>query len=125
MAVTTLLPWARSGQVSRTGWALAGAVHRLGLDQTGPLRVLLVLFLFTPVLAAGTWIAAFRDRPGVVATLAGSSGLVAGSAWVALRVSPLEARVGAHLALASGGVALLAAMTVGCRIGARTGRRGQ
>lgn len=125
VALTTVLPWARSGRVTRSGWALAGTVSRLGLPGTGALRVLLVLFLLTPVLAAGAWIAAFANRPGIVATLAGSSGLVATSAWVALRFSPLDARVGAHLALVTGGVALLGAAMLGRHLGARPGRRGQ
>lgn len=125
VAVTTVLPWARSGQVTRTGWALAGTLSRLDLEGTGALRPLLLAFLATPVLAAGAWIAAFANRPGIVCTLAASSGLVATSAWVALRVSPLDARVGAHLALVSGGVALLGAVTLGCQLGARPGRRGQ
>ena len=125
VALTTLLPWARSGQVTRSGWALAGTLSRLRLDGTGALRPLLIAVLATPVLAAGAWVAAFANRPGIVATLAGSSGLVATSAWVALRFSPLDARVGAHLALVCGGVALLGAATLGRQLGARPGRRGQ
>ena len=124
VAVAAFLPWADSGGATRTGWALAGTVHRLGLERTGALRTTLVLFLFTPVLAAGAWVAAFCARPGVVGTLAAVTGLVAEAAWISLRASPLEARAGAHLAMVSGGVALAGAAALGCHLGARIRGRG-
>ena len=123
VAMAALLPWADSGGVTRTGWALAGTVHRLDIGRTGVLRTTLVMFLFTPLLAAGTWVAACTARPVVVGTLGALTGLVAEAAWVALRATPLEARAGAHLALVSGGIALAGAAVLGCQLGVRTWRR--
>lgn len=123
VALAAHLPWATTGGTTRTGWALAGTVHRLDLAHTAGLRAALIAFLFVPVLAAGAWVAAFSARPALVCTLGALSGLVAGTAWALVRASPLEAEVGAHLAATSGGVALAAAAVLGCQLGARKWRR--
>lgn len=122
VAAAAVLPWAATGRTERTGWALAATLHRLDLGPTTGLRAALVAFVFTPVLAAGAWVAAVRSRPALVCTLGVLTGLVAEVAWVALRASPLEAQAGAHLALVSGGVALTGAAVIGLQLGARRRR---
>ncbi len=123
VAAAAHLPWATTGRTMRTGWALAGTVHRLGLGDTGALRVVLIAFLFAPVLAAGAWAAAFAARPAAVCTLGALTGLVAEAAWVLVRAAPLQVEAGAHLAAASGGVSLVGAVVLGCQLGAQ--RRGR
>lgn len=123
VAAAALLPWAATGRTVRTGWALAATLHRLDFAGTTVLRAALVAFLFTPGLAAGACVAAFRSRPAQVCTLGALTGLVAEVAWVALRASPLEAQAGAHLAGVSGGVALAGAAVLGLQLGARRRRR--
>jgi hypothetical protein len=122
VALTTQLPWATTGGATRSGWALAGTVHRLDLAGTTVLRAALIGFLLAPVLAAGAWVAAFTGRPVWVCTLGAVNGLVAEAAWVALRASTLESEAGAHLAGVSGGVALAGAAVLGCQLGARKQR---
>ncbi|MCA1842146.1 MAG: hypothetical protein LC792_02960 [Actinobacteria bacterium] len=101
--VGTLLPWARSGRVTRSGFALAGSLRAAGFVDTPPRRALLVALQLTPVLVAAAWTAAVLRRPGLAAVLAVADGAIGvGAAVVALRVAHSHALGGAVATVLAG-----------------------
>lgn len=114
-----LLPWARSGRVDRSAFALAGTVDLLGL-ASGPARgALLAAFWLSPLLAGGVCVAAVLGRPRLAGVLAGA----VGAASIAAAVTVLRAgRVEAALGVPVGIVLGAAAMVLGAWL-ARTARQ--
>lgn len=118
VAGSFLLPWARSGQAVRSGFALARTVDVLGLADAAPLRALLVGVWLTPMLAGLAWTAAVLGRSraaGLLAALAGALGFAAGAVVLASSGVTVQAGCGAGM------VAGVAAF-VGGALAASTGR---
>ena len=80
--VGTLLPWVRTGRVTRSGLALAHSLRQAGFVDTLPRRVLFVAVELTPVLVAGAWAAAALRRPRLAAGAALLVGAVGATAAV-------------------------------------------
>lgn len=110
VAVAGFLPWSRTGS-SRSGLELARTLHQVGLAPAGALGVLLILFLFTPMLAAAVCTAALSRRRPAVAALGAVTGAVALGAAMALRTSSLRSGGGVDVAM-SGGILAIAGAAV-------------
>jgi hypothetical protein len=108
VAAAGFLPWSRTGR-SRSGLELARTLHEVGLAPGRPLGTLLVLFLFTPLLAAAVWIAALTRRRLLVALLGTATGAVAVAAALLLRTSSLRTDEGGDVAMAAGLLAMAGA----------------
>jgi hypothetical protein len=108
-AAAAALPWARSGRVVRSGFALARLADALGAADRFPLRGLVIAVAFLPALAAATWVAGVLDRRRWMAGLGAMAGGVAlAGAYVVWR-TPVETGVGPVVAAGSGAVALVGA----------------
>lgn len=118
VAAAGFLPWSRTGRSgrSRSGIELARALREVGLAPGGWRGLLFVLFLFTPLLAAGVWIAALTGRRLLVALLGAAAGGLGVAAALLLRDSTLRVEKAVDAALAAGilaiaGAAVLAFLT--------------
>jgi hypothetical protein len=101
------LPWARSGQVDRSAWALARTVDLLGLADHVWLRALLVAFWFSPLLVGVAWTAAAlggRRVAGVAVAAVG--GIAVAAAVVVVRAGGVEPAPGAWIGIVLGTSAL-------------------
>jgi hypothetical protein len=105
----TALPWLRTGNASRSAFALARGADALGFIDTPGRRALLVSWYLLPLSTAAAWTAGALRRPAIVATLAaliGVMSIAAGSlvlAWVRVEAGPLAAIVAGAAALLSAG----------------------
>ncbi|MDG2113432.1 MAG: hypothetical protein P8N02_12555 [Actinomycetota bacterium] len=99
VAVSLFLPWATSGEVSRSGWELATTAARLEVAGTGWGRLVLGAFFLIPAGAFATLTAGLSGRRWLIALPSGTTVVV--SAWGAAVVatSPLEVRWGLTLNL--------------------------
>jgi hypothetical protein len=109
VAGSALLPWHRSGRVTRDGFALARVADGLGLVTGGPRRALFVGVFLLPLLAALAFGAAVAGRHRWVASLVAVAGVVGlGSALVVFRAlrfgesGPVFAMVAGSVAVACG-----------------------
>jgi hypothetical protein len=101
VAASAWLPWHRSGQVRRSGFALARIADSLGVVTGAPRRLLFVAVFLLPLLAASTFLAAAlgsRRVTGLLACVTGTVGLA--SVAVVLRLSGGQ-QVGPVVALAA------------------------
>jgi hypothetical protein len=112
IAVAAFLPWARTGQASRSAFALARTADELGVVRGAGARVLFVGLALLPAAAAATWIAAIMGWRRWVATLgivSGSLALVGASeVWRA----PVEAGAGVVFGAGTGVVAVVSAVAI-------------
>ncbi|MGI8759255.1 MAG: hypothetical protein ACR2K0_08095 [Acidimicrobiales bacterium] len=108
--VASFLPWARSGNASRTSYELVATAQRLDV-VSGPGATLVRGWYLLPVAAAGTWLAATLGRPLLTATLSTLVGSAALGLVAALRSSgpSLAVAGGTSVALAAGATALIGA----------------
>lgn len=108
--LASFLPWARSGNASRTSYELVATASRLDLIS-GPGATLVRGWYLVPVAAAATWLAATLGRPLVTATLSTLVGAAALGLVAALRTSGSSLAVahGTSVALAAGATALIGA----------------
>jgi hypothetical protein len=112
VAGSALLPWHRSGRVTRDGFALARVADGLGLVTGAPRRALFVGVFLLPLLAAlafGAAVAGRRQWTGALVVAAGVVGL--GSAFVVFRALRFG-ESGPVFAVVAG----LAAVVCGCRL---------
>ena len=105
--LSALVPWSRSGAVSRNAFELAQVADDLGEVDGGLARLALFAWFAVPVLVASAWLAATFVRPLLVAAFTGTvalMGLVAGAVVLgsALRTGP-----GPWLVVPVGAVTLL------------------
>jgi hypothetical protein len=110
---TALLPWHRSGQVQRNGFALARAVDRLDLLEGTASRLVLWAWFAVPALVAAAWLASSLRRPRLVAVLAGSVGVIAVVASVIVLAAPFPVLAGPWVGLVAGTATLVAAAWLG------------
>jgi hypothetical protein len=108
-AAVPALPFGRSGSRVRSGYELVRTAGSAGLASGPGGRALVVVTALLPVLAAGALLAASLRRPRAVATLAAMAGLGSGVVGVVALVAPVEAEVGAGLAVVAGAVAVVSA----------------
>lgn len=111
VAAAGFLPWRSTGR-SRSGIELARTLHEVGLAPSGTRRFVLVLFLFTPMLAAGAWLAALAGRAQLVAILGGAIGVSGLASGASLRMSSLRTEVGVDIAMSAGILALAGAVVL-------------
>lgn len=106
--IGSFMPWARSGQTSRTSYELIGVAGRLDVLDGGWAR-LAALWLLVPVATGLAWLALSFSRSRLAATLAASVGLQAVAAAALTERSPLAAETGVTVGRWAGSVALAAA----------------
>lgn len=106
--IGSFLPWARSGQTSRTSYELIGVAGRLDVLEGGWAR-LASLWLLVPVATGLAWLALSFSRSRLAATLAASVGLQAMAAAALTERSPLAAETGVTVGRWAGLVAIAAA----------------
>lgn len=99
-AAAAALPWATTGEVTRSGYQLVQAADAAGLADRPMARALVVAVALLPVMAAGTWIAGSLHRRRVLATLGAAAGAVAGSSIAVVLSAPVGVGVGVYLAAA-------------------------
>lgn len=99
-AGSAALPWATTGEATRSGYQLVRAADAAGLADAPLARALVVAVALLPVLAAGAWIAGSLHRRGALATLGAAAGLVAGSSVAVVLKAPVGVEVGVYLAAA-------------------------
>lgn len=103
-----LLPWARSGRVHRSAFALARTVDLLGLAAGAGRSALLVAFWLSPLLAGAVGAAAVFGRPRLAGALAGAVGTVSVvSAATVLRAGRVEPAVGVPVGIVLGVAAVV------------------
>jgi hypothetical protein len=104
----SFLPWARSGEASRSSYELVSVVVRLEVlpEGTGGLAR---IWYALPALLGCAWVAVAAVRPRLAATLTAVVGLLSVVAAYQTMRSPLVAEAGASLALGAGVVAMVAA----------------
>ena len=113
LAVAGFLPWARSGAVSRSGYALARTVRDTGLADGALAGVVTAGVLVVPVLASAAWLAAALGGRAVVAAVVLAAGLLgAGAAGLVLASDAVDARWGAVVGMASALLAVAGAATL-------------
>ena len=97
------LPWAASGDVSRSGWELATTAARLEITDGGWGRIALGAFLLVPAGAFATFVAVVSGRRWLMAATSVPTILM--SAWGATVVaaSPLDTRWGLLLNCSAAG----------------------
>lgn len=122
VAAAGFLPWSRSGR-SRSGLELARTLHEVGLSRSRAVGVLLALFLFTPLLAAGVWIAALTRRRLLVVLLGMTIGAVALAAGLMLRATSLPTEPAVDIAMAAGILAIAGAVILAPRARREKGDR--
>lgn len=124
VAGAAVLPWAASGAVSRSGYALARAVRTTGLADGAAPRMVTTGVLLLPLLASLTWIGAVLARSALVAPAALAAGVlsVAGGVLV-LTTDGIDAEPGAAAAVMAGAVAALASACLSWPMLRRAGRR--
>jgi hypothetical protein len=120
-AVAPVLPWARTGRAQRSGFALAGLAHRLGLASTWPLKALLVGVALLPLLAAAVWTAAALEWRRVMAAVAVLAGGVAIAGAVIVWRSSVDALVGPVVGAGAGAAAVAGAVWTAIQARPRTG----
>lgn len=108
VAAAGFLPWSRTGG-PRSGLELARTLHEVGLVPGGAVGIVLVLFLFTPLLVAAAWIAALTRRRLLVVLLGATTGSVAIAAGILLGTTSLSTEPGVDLAMAAGILAVAGA----------------
>jgi uncharacterized membrane protein len=113
--LSALLPWSRSGTVSRDAFELARVADELGELDGGVGRLVLLGWYAIPVLVAVAWLAATFVRPVLVATLAGTVALLAVVAGAAVLASALRTGPGPTAALGAGAATLAAAARLAIR----------
>lgn len=106
--IGSFLPWARSGQTSRTSYELIGVAERLDVLDGGWAR-LAAVWLLVPVATGSAWLALSFSRLRLAATLAASVGVQAVVAAAVTERSPLAAETGVTVGRWAGLVALGAA----------------
>lgn len=106
--IGSFLPWARSGQTSRTSYELIGVAGRLDVLE-GSWARLAALWVVMPVLAGLAWLVLSFGRSRLAATLAASVGLQTLAAAALTERSPLATETGVTVGRWAGLVALAAA----------------
>jgi len=119
-AVAPVLPWARTGRTQRSGFALAGLAHRLGLAHSWPLKALLVGVALLPLIAAVVWTVAALEWRLVMAAFAVLAGGVAIAGAVIVWRSSVDALVGPVVGAVAGTAAVAGAIWTVIRTGPRT-----
>lgn len=112
LTLAAFLPWAVSGRVSRSAFALAKTADELGVVEGPPARTLFVALGLLPAAAALTWIAAVQGWRRTMATLGAVGGLLAVSGAVTVRRAPVETGAGVAVAAFAGVGALVGAALV-------------
>jgi hypothetical protein len=103
------LPWAASGRVDRSGFALAGLSGRLDL-LSGPAADLARAWVLAPLVLALVVVAAAARRPVVAAVLASILAVAGTTLAVAVLRSPLTPRPGLAVTL-TGAAVVVAGVT--------------
>ena len=107
VAVAAFLPWATSGQRTRTSYELTGVAVRFDLLPSR-LEPLAPIWYLVPALVGGAWLAWSMDKPaltGIFCVVVGVLSVIA--ATLTLR-SPLVTEAGTVLAMGSGMLAAVA-----------------
>lgn len=110
----TALPWARSGEVDRSGFDLARLARRLDVLD-GPAAAAVAALLLLPVASAAVAVAGARGQRRIAASLGTVFTVLAVVLAVAVLRSPLQPRIGLHVTMV--GAALLAVAGVGAIAG--------
>lgn len=122
-----VLPWLRTGEASRSAFALARSASVLGLFDGAPRRVCLALWYLMPFLVAATWTAGAARRPLLTAALGGIVGLTSLAAGILVIVlarpapGPIAA-LGAGVAAIGSAAILMRRTTRRAAVGAESGR---
>lgn len=113
VAVSGFLPWARSGDVSRSGYALAAEAREAGLAG-GPIPAAIALGVVAlPLLASVAWLAAATGRRVVVVACAVVAAVLGtAAAGVVLGADVVEPRWGLLVGVAAAVTAAAKATTL-------------
>jgi len=106
VVAASLLPWVRSGEVDRSGFALAGAARRAGLSDIRLVRAVIDAWFVLPALAAAAWTAATMRREKTAAVFSILTGAVGIGNGIAVLASHVETRAGPPASIAAGAVAM-------------------
>ena len=101
---TAFLPWAESGNVSRSGWDIVGSARRLGVVDSTAGEVFAVGFFLVPALAFAALLLLAIDRPVMVAAVSGLAIVATVVVAGAVIRSPLGLRWGLWLNVAAASV---------------------
>ena len=112
IAVATALPWARTGQASRSAFALARTADELGVVRGPVARALFVGLACLPAAAVLVWIAVAMRWHGVVAGLAAVAGLLTIVGVVTVWRAPVDVGGGVFLAAAAAVAAVIGAVVI-------------
>lgn len=115
VVVASFLPWARTGEVRRSGFGLARAASAAGIAEGWPLRLLIAAWFLMPALVAGAWVAGAFHRGRLVGGLVVTAGLVGIVTGAGVIASPAEAEFGPAVSIAAG----IAAVAGGGRLAGR------
>ena len=112
VALAAFLPWAGSGDATRSSFELVQVAERLDVLDGRNRQLGAVLWYLLPAIVALVWLAATFERPVATAALSASVGVLAiGGAGVVV-ASPLKAEVGVPIAVVAGVAALAGAALI-------------
>ncbi|MCA1832329.1 MAG: hypothetical protein ABR548_04760 [Actinomycetota bacterium] len=113
VALASLLPWVGTGNIGRSGYSLASALHHAGLGDIHIVRALFVAWFLLPLLAAATWTLAAAGKYVVAASfslLVAVAGLGTG---ISVLASHVDTKAGPPVSIAlslltlAGGIGVL------------------
>lgn len=113
VVASSLLPWVRTGEVTRSGFALARTLRDAGLADVRFVRPLLIVWFVLPLLGTGAWAALAFVRVRAAALLAVATACVGAMIAAAVLASPVESEIGPPLCIASSVLALVGALWPG------------
>jgi hypothetical protein len=107
VAAASALPWVHSGDINRTGYALASALHRAGLTDIRIVYGLVLAWFALPLVAAGAWTTAAVRRFRTAAILAMLTGVLGMATGFAVLASHVETKAGPWISIVTGATALV------------------